>query len=44
MLSKYQPISLMIYSNSELMDIPGEIIFNIYRKDLGEKKFDTLEK
>jgi hypothetical protein len=44
MLSKYQPISLIIYSNSELMGIPGEIIFKIYRKDLEEKKFDTLEK
>jgi hypothetical protein len=44
MLSKYQSISLIIYINSELMGIPGKIIFKIYRKDLEEKKFDTLEK
>lgn len=43
MLSKYQPIGLMIYGNSELMGIPWETIVKIYRKDLGEKKFDTLE-
>jgi hypothetical protein len=41
-LSKYYPVGIMVYGNASFMDIPWESIIKIYRKTLGEKKFDTL--
>lgn len=41
-LSKYYPVGLMVYGNASLMGVPWETIIKIYRKSLGEKKFDTL--
>ena len=42
-LSKYHPISVAIYNNSELVGIPWEIIVKEYRKHLGEKAFHSLK-
>ena len=43
-LSKYHPVGIMVYGNAIFMDVPWETIIKIYRKNLGKKKFDTLEK
>ncbi len=42
-LSKYEPVAIMIYSNAEIMGIPVEIIIKEYKKQLGKRKFNTLE-
>jgi hypothetical protein len=42
-LSKYHPIGIMIYGNSNFMDVPWETIIKIYRNKLGKKDFDTLK-
>lgn len=42
-LSKYHPVGIMIYSNSTFMSTPWEIIIKLYRKNLGDKSFDTVE-
>lgn len=42
-LSKFQPIGIMIYGNSEFMEFPWETLIKIYRNEkLGEKSFDTV--
>jgi hypothetical protein len=41
-LSKFHPISIMIYSSSTLMQTPWEIIIKMYRKKLSDKSFDTV--
>lgn len=41
-LSKYYPVGLMVYGNANLMGVPWETIIKIYRKLLGEQKFDKL--
>lgn len=43
MLSKYAPIGILIYNNSSIMGIQLELIIKEYRRNLGEKKFNTLE-
>lgn len=42
-LSKHHPVGIMIYSTSTFMSIPWETIIKLYRKELGEKYFDTVE-
>lgn len=42
-LSKHHPVGIMIYSTSTFMSIPWETIIKLYRKELGEKSFDTVE-
>lgn len=42
-LSKYHPIGIMIYGNAEIMRVPWEIVIKLYRKQLGDKKFNTIE-
>lgn len=42
-LSKYHPVGIMIYNNSSFMSTPWEIIFKLYRKNLQDKCFDTVE-
>ena len=42
-LSKYHSVGIMIYGNAQFMEIPWETIIKIFRKDLGNNKFDTLE-
>lgn len=41
-LSKYCPIGIMIYGNSNFMEVPWETIIKIYRTKLKKQKFNTL--
>ena len=41
-LSKYEPVSVMIYGDANLMGVPWETIIKVYRNTLGEKTFKTL--
>lgn len=42
MLSKYQPVGIMIYNNSKLLGIDWELIIKLFRKELGKKKYPKL--
>lgn len=41
-LSKYHPIGVMVYGSAIFMGVPWEVIIKVYRKKLGQKRFDTL--
>ncbi len=43
MLSKYQPVGVMIYGSAEFMGVPWESIIKIYRARLDKQRFDTLK-
>lgn len=43
-LSKYHPVGIMIYGNSEFMGIPWESIIKVYRETLGSTEFDSIKK
>ena len=44
MLSKYEPIGIMIYGRAKFMGVPWEIIIKLFReKVLSYEKFSTLE-
>ena len=42
-LSKYQPVSVALYSNLDFMGIPWDNIIKMFRDDLRQKKFATLQ-
>ncbi|MBU3845981.1 MAG: hypothetical protein H9855_03185 [Candidatus Acinetobacter avistercoris] len=43
-LSKFAPVAIMLYGNNNfLMETPWEIIFKLFRSDLKDKKYSTLE-
>jgi hypothetical protein len=42
-LSKYHPVGVMVYGNSEFMEVPWELIVKLYRKKLGEKSFGRIQ-
>ena len=42
-LSKYCPVGIMVYGNASLMGIPWETIIKVYRRNLGDRKFDSLK-
>lgn len=42
-LSKHHPIAIMIYSNSEFLHTPWELIIKLYRKQLQKKSFRTVK-
>ena len=42
-LTKYHPVALMIYEHNELQGVPWELIIKSFRKQLGDKSFDTLQ-
>ncbi len=42
-LSKHHPVGIMIYSSSTFMSTPWEIIIKLYRKELKDNCFDTIE-
>jgi len=42
-LSKYHPVGIMIYGSATFMGVPWETIIKVYRNNLGEKSFNTLE-
>ncbi|MBX9955078.1 hypothetical protein H7T43_09125 [Peribacillus simplex] len=41
-LSKQHPVGIMVYGSADFMGVPWETIIKVYRKELGDKKFDTL--
>lgn len=43
MLSRYDPIGIMIFNNAEMLSVPWETIIKVFRKELGEAGFDHLE-
>jgi hypothetical protein len=42
-LSKYRPVGAMIFGDAQLMGVPFETIIKVYREELGEKQFATLQ-
>lgn len=42
-LSKYYPVSIMVYQDSQFMGIPWEIIIKTYRYNLDNKSFPRLD-
>jgi hypothetical protein len=43
-LSKFAPVAIMLYGNNNfLMETPWEIIFKLFRSNLKDKKYSTLE-
>ena len=43
MLSKKDPVGIMIYQNLSFAGVPFETIIKLYRKKLGNVRFDTLK-
>ena len=43
MLSKYEPVGIMIYNNAEFMGVPWETLIKEYREYLGKACKDKLE-
>ena len=41
-LSKYRPVGVMVYGNSEFMGIPWESIIKEHRRELGDRSHGTL--
>ena len=41
-LSKHHPVGIMIFGNALFMGVPWETIIKVYRKQIGDKKFNTL--
>lgn len=41
-LSKYRPVGVMIYGGADFMGIPWESIIKEHRRDLRDRKFDSL--
>ncbi|MFM2017539.1 MAG: hypothetical protein RL007_1195 [Bacteroidota bacterium] len=42
-LSKYHPVGLMLYNSASFMGTPWETIIKIYRSQLGQDSFHTLQ-
>lgn len=42
-LSKYNPVGVMVYSSATFMDTPWEVILKVYREQLNDKSFKTVE-
>lgn len=42
-LSKHHPVGIMIYGNALFMGVPWETIIKIFRKNLDDKRFNTLK-
>lgn len=42
-LSKYHPVAILIYNNSEFLSTPWELIIKLYRKELRKKSFRTVK-
>lgn len=43
MLSHFHPVGVMVYNNSSLLGVPWETILKMFRAQLADKCFDTLE-
>lgn len=37
------PVGIMFYNNVDIMNVPWETIINLYRADVGKKRFNTVE-
>ena len=44
MLSKQHPVGVMIYNNAFFLGVPWETIIKLFRRRLGGRSFETLEK
>src|SRR5579859_1565566 len=42
-LSKYHPIGVMIYNSASFMETPWETIIKMYRRQLGDRSFATVD-
>jgi len=42
-LSKHHPIGIMIYGNAGFMGVPWETVIKVFRKNLGDTTYDTLD-
>lgn len=42
-LSRFEPIGIMVYGNASLSGIPWEALIKVYRFELGERYFSTVE-
>jgi hypothetical protein len=42
-LSKRHPVGIMIYGGADFMSVPWETIVKIFREELGDSKYNTLE-
>lgn len=42
-LSEEAPVGFMVFGNSNFMAVPWETVVKVYRKELGNKTFDSLE-
>lgn len=42
-LSKFHPVALMVFDNAQFLRVPWETIVKQYRRELGDKCFETLE-
>ncbi len=42
-LSKYHPVSVMLYNSATFMDVPWEILIKEFRKTIGRNSYDTLQ-
>ena len=42
-LSNSHPVGLMIYDAASLLNVPWEVIIKDFRRDLGDKSFDSIE-
>ena len=44
MLSKHHPVGVMVYNDASLLGVPWETIVKLFRRELGDRSFETLEK
>ena len=44
MLSKYHPVSIMVYGNASIMGVPWETVIKAYRSQLQQKAFASIDK
>ena len=42
-LSKRRPVGVMVYNKASLLDIPWETLIKMFRRELGDTGYDTLE-
>jgi hypothetical protein len=42
-LSKYHPVGIMIFGNSEILNVPWEVVIKTFRQQLGMKVHKTVE-